>query len=93
MFDWIIPLLTLTAMEVVLGIDNIIFISLVAARLPGGQHQSFPAAVDTFYHLRAGRHDGKAMTVRPGYTGHEDADRPNRPPVEEKKKVVWDLDD
>jgi predicted tellurium resistance membrane protein TerC len=37
MFDWIIPLLTLTAMEVVLGIDNIIFISLVAARLPPGQ--------------------------------------------------------
>jgi predicted tellurium resistance membrane protein TerC len=37
MFDWVIPLLTLTAMEVVLGIDNIIFIALVANRLPAKQ--------------------------------------------------------
>ena len=37
MFAWVIPLLTLTAMEVVLGIDNIIFIALVAGRLPAGQ--------------------------------------------------------
>jgi predicted tellurium resistance membrane protein TerC len=37
MFGWVIPLLTLTAMEVVLGIDNIIFIALVAGRLPAGQ--------------------------------------------------------
>jgi predicted tellurium resistance membrane protein TerC len=37
MFAWVIPLLTLTAMEIVLGIDNIIFIALVAARLPAGQ--------------------------------------------------------
>jgi predicted tellurium resistance membrane protein TerC len=37
MFDWIIPLLTLTAMEIVLGIDNIIFLALVASRLPEGQ--------------------------------------------------------
>jgi predicted tellurium resistance membrane protein TerC len=37
MFAWIIPLLSLTAMEVVLGIDNIIFIALVAGRLPAGQ--------------------------------------------------------
>src|SRR6516164_10266793 len=37
MFGWIIPLLTLTAMEIVLGIDNIIFIALVAGRLPAGQ--------------------------------------------------------
>jgi predicted tellurium resistance membrane protein TerC len=37
MFGWIIPLLTLTAMEVVLGIDNIIFIALVAGRLPARQ--------------------------------------------------------
>jgi len=28
MFAWVIPLLTLTAMEIVLGIDNIIFIAL-----------------------------------------------------------------
>jgi predicted tellurium resistance membrane protein TerC len=37
MFAWVIPLLMLTAMEVVLGIDNIIFIALVAGRLPAGQ--------------------------------------------------------
>jgi predicted tellurium resistance membrane protein TerC len=37
MFAWVIPLLTLTAMEVILGIDNIIFIALVAGRLPAGQ--------------------------------------------------------
>jgi predicted tellurium resistance membrane protein TerC len=37
MFARVIPLLTLTAMEIVLGIDNIIFIALVAGRLPGGQ--------------------------------------------------------
>jgi predicted tellurium resistance membrane protein TerC len=37
MFAWVIPLLTLTAMEIVLGIDNIIFIALVAGRLPAGQ--------------------------------------------------------
>jgi predicted tellurium resistance membrane protein TerC len=37
MFGWVIPLLTLTALEIVLGIDNIIFIALVAGRLPAGQ--------------------------------------------------------
>jgi transposase len=37
MFAWVIPLVTLTALEVVLGIDNIIFIALVTGRLPAGQ--------------------------------------------------------
>jgi predicted tellurium resistance membrane protein TerC len=43
MFDWIFDpqiwasLLTLTALEVVLGIDNIIFISIVSSRLPDDQ--------------------------------------------------------
>ena len=37
MFAWVIPLLMLTAMEVVLGIDNIIFIALVAGHLPAAQ--------------------------------------------------------
>jgi predicted tellurium resistance membrane protein TerC len=32
--DWIIALLTLTALEIVLGIDNIIFISILAGKLP-----------------------------------------------------------
>jgi predicted tellurium resistance membrane protein TerC len=41
--DWLadpqawISLLTLTALEIVLGIDNIIFISILAAKLPAGQ--------------------------------------------------------
>ena len=43
MFDWIvdpnawIALATLTALEIVLGIDNIIFISILVGRLP--EHQ------------------------------------------------------
>ncbi len=43
MFDWIyqpsgwLALATLTAMEIVLGIDNVIFISLIGARLPVAQ--------------------------------------------------------
>src|SRR5215208_3320595 len=32
-------LLTLTVMEIVLGIDNIIFIAIVAGKLPGGQRE------------------------------------------------------
>jgi predicted tellurium resistance membrane protein TerC len=45
MFEWIsdpqiwISLLTLTALEVVLGIDNIIFISILAGKLPGDQQK------------------------------------------------------
>ncbi len=34
-----IALVTLTALEVVLGVDNIIFISVVAGKLPAGQQQ------------------------------------------------------
>lgn len=43
MFDWIsnpnawAALLTLTAMEIVLGIDNIVFISILAGRLPAAE--------------------------------------------------------
>lgn len=46
MFEWIcnpeawIALFTLTALEIVLGIDNIIFISILVARLPVKQRQS-----------------------------------------------------
>ncbi|WP_437186059.1 TerC family protein [Planctomicrobium sp. SH668] len=35
--DWVIPLLTLTAMEIVLGIDNIVFISILVQKLPEAQ--------------------------------------------------------
>lgn len=32
--DWVVPLLMLTAMEIVLGIDNIIFLSILVGALP-----------------------------------------------------------
>lgn len=32
--DWMIPFITLTAMEIVLGIDNIVFIAILVGRLP-----------------------------------------------------------
>lgn len=35
--DWIAPLIALTSMEIILGIDNIIFIAILAQRLPEGQ--------------------------------------------------------
>lgn len=38
--DWIIPLITLTGMEVVLGIDNIIFLAILAGRLPSNQRKA-----------------------------------------------------
>src|SRR5947209_5043747 len=37
MADAILALITLTAMEIVLGIDNVIFIAIVAGRLPPEQ--------------------------------------------------------
>jgi predicted tellurium resistance membrane protein TerC len=39
--DWIIPLISLSAMEIVLGIDNVIFIAILASKLP--THQQAPA--------------------------------------------------
>lgn len=41
MTDAIIPLLTLIALEVILGIDNIIFISILADKLPEEKRRSF----------------------------------------------------
>lgn len=35
--DLLIALVTLTAMEIVLGIDNVVFISILSGRLPAGQ--------------------------------------------------------
>ena len=35
--EWVVPLITLILLEVVLGLDNVIFISIVAARLPKEQ--------------------------------------------------------
>ncbi|MFL5241229.1 MAG: TerC family protein [Gemmataceae bacterium] len=37
--EWIFSLFTLTAMEIVLGIDNIIFITIMVGRLPAKQHE------------------------------------------------------
>ena len=41
--DSLVALLTLTALEIVLGIDNIVFISIIAAKLPGAAATSAPA--------------------------------------------------
>ncbi len=38
--DWVLPLVTLTAMEVVLGIDNIIFLSILVGALPAERQKS-----------------------------------------------------
>jgi predicted tellurium resistance membrane protein TerC len=35
--EWVIPFIALTAMEIVLGIDNIVFIAILAGRLPPEQ--------------------------------------------------------
>lgn len=45
--EGIISLLTLTALEIVLGIDNVIFISIIASRLPAAQ-QSFGRKIGLF---------------------------------------------
>ena len=37
MLDAIVPLISLIALEVILGIDNIIFISILADKLPDHQ--------------------------------------------------------
>lgn len=34
---WVLPLVTLTAMEIVLGIDNIVFITILVAKLPAAE--------------------------------------------------------
>lgn len=35
--EWIIPLITLATLEIVLGIDNLVFLAIVTARLPEAQ--------------------------------------------------------
>ena len=35
--SWIVPFITLTAMEIVLGIDNIVFIAILVGKLPPDQ--------------------------------------------------------
>lgn len=40
LIDGLISLLTLTAMEIVLGIDNIVFLSIVVGKLPASQQRS-----------------------------------------------------
>ena len=36
-FNYIVPLLTLTGLEVILGVDNIIFLSILVSKLPANQ--------------------------------------------------------
>ena len=42
--DGLIALVTLTAMEIVLGIDNIVFIAILVGRLPTEQQRAARAA-------------------------------------------------
>jgi predicted tellurium resistance membrane protein TerC len=35
--EWLVALVTLTVLEIVLGIDNVIFISILAGKLPAHQ--------------------------------------------------------
>ena len=37
--EWLVALITLVLLEVVLGLDNVIFISIVAGKLPVHQQQ------------------------------------------------------
>ena len=37
--DWIMPLVTLSAMEIILGIDNVVFIAILVSRLPAQQQK------------------------------------------------------
>jgi len=38
--EHLVPLLALTAMEIVLGIDNIVFISILTSKLPANRQKS-----------------------------------------------------
>ena len=53
-----IGLLTLTALEIVLGIDNIVFISILAGRLPGRSQKKGP-------HLGSGARNDHASASAP----------------------------
>ena len=63
--DWItqpetwIAFLTLVALELVLGVDNVIFISILAGKLPQNQQQS--CTQDRYY--AGGRHPHFASVI------------------------------
>ena len=38
--DWLVPLVSLIAMEIILGIDNIVFLSILVSALPKEQQKS-----------------------------------------------------
>ena len=42
MIEWIIPFITLATLEIVLGIDNLVFLAIVTARLPEAQRPLAP---------------------------------------------------
>ena len=85
-FEWIyspeawVVLATLTALEIVLGIDNVIFISIVAGRLPAeetGNARDTSRSEDNSAALGS-RTD--AATRRAGYTGGNHSTRFVHPP-------------
>ncbi len=38
--DWVVPLITLATLEIVLGIDNLVFLAIVTSRLPEAERPS-----------------------------------------------------
>ena len=62
MFEWIaspeawVALATLTALEIVLGIDNIIFISILVGRLPAACNMKGPRVPSIFHRQIGKRH-------------------------------------
>ena len=71
-FDWVfhvsgwIALLTLTAMEVVLGIDNVLFISLIGANLPEAKARIARMAGLILAFVSRDHHDTEVSTHKPG---------------------------
>ena len=63
-----VALLTLTALEIVLGIDNIIFISILANKLPRRAARQGPAR----------RHPGRDGHAHPAAAGHQLGRQPHR---------------
>lgn len=52
MTEAIVPLLSLIALEVILGIDNIIFISILADKLPEHQRDKLRYRISHAYAIR-----------------------------------------
>ena len=59
--DALISLLTLTILEVVLGVDNVIFVSIIMGRLPKDRQLTAASNMDDCWNLRS-----CFVTITPG---------------------------